>query len=655
MAVFNPAGMAPGVYMREEDVPGPIAGVSTGIVAIVGPAQSGPLNTPVFVTNWTQFRETFGEYIYTPLVYAPIAVRGFFDNGGSVCCFVRAGVARQSFLEAGDRSDRKHPVLTITARNEGKQGDKILVSVKDGKLCETEAITCGAAVEGLSNNGSTLVLGSPDEALQFLPGDVIRVSQGDRAEEAEIASVSGASMEIKLKAGLIKTFTTGDPLLPVQVRLADLLNKKCVRFKSSKGLEPGSYLEFRQAGKEPGDDMVEYAVVERLDGNAAFLTAPLSQVFSLSEGEEPVAVRSLEFTLEVIYDDDEDTREVYSNLSVVPYHSRYYEKLTSASKLASIDPADMPNPSLPPFNLPGVCNDVALKGGVDDNPGGLTPQDYFDAIDALKKVQVNIVCVPDAVSFGPADPAVLHYAKNHCESMADRFAILDCGRNLNVEGMLKQRQILEATSYAAIYYPWIEIPHPAGQGRMKVPPSGHIAGVYARTDDLKGVHKAPGNELIRGCLGPATIINDTEHGMLNEVGVNAIMSVPGSGTTLMGARTLSNGTQWRYINVRRLLLNIEKSIQNATRFAVFLPNNTSLWATVKRQVTDFLNGVWRSGALFGATPDDAFRVKIDEELNPPSVRALGQLIIEIVLFPVTPAEYIVFRIIQQPGGPSVSE
>jgi phage tail sheath protein FI len=123
----------------------------------------------------------------------------------------------------------------------------------------------------------------------------------------------------------------------------------------------------------------------------------------------------------------------------------------------------------------------------------------------------------------------------------------------------------------------------------------------------------------------------------------------------MGARTLSAGTQWRYINVRRLLLYIEKSIQNATRFAVFLPNNHSLWATVKRQVSDFLNNVWRSGALFGATPDQAFWVKVDEELNPPSVRALGQLIIEVVLFPVTPAEYIVFRVIQQPGGASVSE
>jgi phage tail sheath protein FI len=123
----------------------------------------------------------------------------------------------------------------------------------------------------------------------------------------------------------------------------------------------------------------------------------------------------------------------------------------------------------------------------------------------------------------------------------------------------------------------------------------------------------------------------------------------------MGARTLSNSTQWRYINVRRLLLYIEKSVQNATRFAVFQPNNPSLWATIKRQVSDFLYTVWRDGALFGATPAQAYRVKVDEELNPPSIRALGQLIIEVVLYPVTPAEYIVFRVIQQPGGPSVSE
>lgn len=578
---FNAAGKAPGVYMQEVDVPGPISGVSTGIVAIVGPAQSGPVNTPVFVTNWTQFIETFGSYIYDPPVYAAHAVRGFFENGGAVCCFTRAGAARKASISVHDRSPDKKPVFLVTARAEGTQGEDISVTVSDANICETS----------------------------------------------------------------VKKSAAAEP--------ADLQGEKSVQLETTVGLEPGSYLQFTQK------ELEEYAVAERIDGNTVVLRSPLQQRFSLSDDED-IDVCSLEFSLEIILSDDKKEtvkKEEYQNLSVVPYHSRYYEKLTAGSKLVSIEPSDPPNTSLPPYNLPdpNAVRNKSLEGGVNDNPGGLTPEHYRDAFASLERVSVNIVCVPDSISFDP-DPTVRMYAVEHCQRMGDRFAVLDCGRNLSVQGAIDQRMDqLGSSSYAAVYYPWIEIPHPAGPGRLKVPPSGHIAGVYARTDDLKGVHKAPGNEVIRGSLGPTMLLNDTEHGMLNEASINAIVNIPGGGVTIMGARTLSNTTQWRYINVRRLLIYIEKSIQTATRFAVFLPNNQSLWATVKRQVSNFLNNVWRSGALFGATPDEAFNVKVDEELNPPSVRALGQLIIEVVLYPVTPAEYVVFRVIQQPGGAEVSE
>ena len=653
MLAFNAAGKAPGVYMQEVDVPGPIASVSTGVVAIVGPAQSGPLNTPVFVTNWTQFTEKFGGYIYAPQVYAPLAVRGFFENGGSVCCFVRAGVARQASIKIFDTSSPTAPkeVFTVTAKNEGKKGNDISVAIKKGGLCSTVAAKCEATVDQLSADRMTLLVGEAADAIKFLAGDIVCVVQGAVAEEAEVASVSSDKKSIVLKSALVKAF---DDTAATTVKLANLADKKRVRLLSSANIEAGTYLKFSQT--QGSTEVTEHAVVSGLDGDTVLFNAPLKSAFDLAATAGDIAVESIEFTLEISYG---AATESYENLSVVPYHSRYYEKLTVDSALVTVEPSDPPNPSLAPLNSPNpgyALNSASLSGGVDDNPGGLAPSDYFDAIDALKKVEVNIVCVPDAVSFGPSEPAVTQYVVTHCELMGDRFAILDGCRNLSVAGMLEYREKnLGASSYAAVYYPWIEVPHPAGQGRIKIPPSGHIAGVYARTDDQKGVHKAPGNEVIKGSLGPVAVLTDAEHGMLNEVSVNAIVNVPGGGTTLMGARTLSNGTQWRYINVRRLLLYIEKSIQNSTRFAVFLPNNPSLWATVKRQVSDFLNTVWRSGALFGATPDLAYRVKVDEELNPPSVRALGQLIIEVVLYPVTPAEYIVFRIVQQPGGVEVSE
>jgi len=654
MQAFNAAGKAPGVYMQEVDVPGPIAGVSTGVVAIVGPAQSGPINTPVFVTNWTQFTETFGNYIYDPPVFAAHAVRGFFENGGTTCCFVRAGVARCSSLNVYDRSDAHNAAFKVTARAEGKGGDNISIAVLDAKLCNTAAIKNTVTVEQISTDRTKLTIGSAADVARFLVGDFISISQDILTEEAEIAFISGANKEIVLKSALVKAFTQ----TTASIRLADLQGKKRVRLASIAGLEPGSYLKLSQAAKDKDDEIAEeYAIVEGLDGNSVLLRAALQEDFNLQEGDKPINVRSMEFTLKVSLNGTE--KEVFANLSTVPYHTRYYEKHTSNSVLVAIEPSDPPNQSVAPYNLPDpeyALNNGNLKGGANDNPGGLTPADYRDALTALEKAHVNIVCVPDAVSFSSVESTVQKYTSEHCQRMGDRFAILDCGRNLSVQGVINQRMdSLGSSSYAAVYYPWIEIPHPAGQGRLKVPPSGHIAGVYARTDDQKGVHKAPGNEIIRGCLGPAALLNDTEHGMLNEHSINAIVSIPGSGTTLMGARTLSNSTQWRYINVRRLLLYIENSILDATRFAVFLPNNQSLWATVKRQVSDFLHTVWRSGALFGATPGVAFKVKVDEELNPPSIRALGQLIIEVVLYPVTPAEFIVFRVIQQPGGADVNE
>jgi phage tail sheath protein FI len=169
------------------------------------------------------------------------------------------------------------------------------------------------------------------------------------------------------------------------------------------------------------------------------------------------------------------------------------------------------------------------------------------------------------------------------------------------------------------------------------------------------VFKAPANETIRGVLALERTLTEDEQGLLNENEINVLRAFPGRGPVVWGARTLSKSTQWKFINVRRLLLFIEESIQEGTRFAVFEPNNLALWQTVKRQVTEFLTRVWRDGGLFGATPDQAFRVRVDEELNPPSTRALGQLVIEVIVVPTTPAEFIVFRVIQDSTGASLQE
>jgi phage tail sheath protein FI len=302
--------------------------------------------------------------------------------------------------------------------------------------------------------------------------------------------------------------------------------------------------------------------------------------------------------------------------------------------------------------MPADLAATSLAGGAEDNIASLTQAQYTAALTALEKIDdVNILCIPDRT-----DVTIQKAMIDHCERMADRFAVLDPPAGFTPDQIKAQRANLTSTNgYVALYYPQLYVANPTGNGMVKVPPSGHVAGVYARTDDQKGVHKAPANEIVQGVLDVERTIADNDHGPLNENSVNVIRSFPGRGIRVWGARTTSDGTQWRYVNVRRLLLYIEESIQQGTQFAVFEPNNSVLRKQVSRTVSEFLDRVWRSGALVGDKAEEAYRVRVDDELNPPATVALGQLVIEVRVAPTTPAEFVIFQIIQDPGRKIITE
>lgn len=206
--------------------------------------------------------------------------------------------------------------------------------------------------------------------------------------------------------------------------------------------------------------------------------------------------------------------------------------------------------------------------------------------------------------------------------------------------------------FGALYYPWIKVPNPRNGGRpILVPPCGHMMGVWGRTDETRGVYKAPANEVPRGVIGLGYDTNFREQELLNPLGINCIRNFPNRGLRVWGARTLvePDKTEWRYISVRRLISYIEKSLELGTQWAVFEPNDEDLWARVRRTVSNFLERLWREGALFGVTPEQAFYVKCDAELNPPETMILGRLYIEVGVCPVRPAEFVVFRISQWNG------
>ena len=270
----------------------------------------------------------------------------------------------------------------------------------------------------------------------------------------------------------------------------------------------------------------------------------------------------------------------------------------------------------------------------------------------------TMVCVPDLMTPMPGQSLDLNMVKavqtliiGHCERMGDRVAILDAPPNMNPQQIKKWRMDTAGfdSSYAALYYPWIQVMDPIKNTSMLVPPSGHMAGIWARSDNTRGVHKAPANEVVRGATGLAVNVTKGEQDTLNPNGVNCIRAFPGMGIRVWGARTLSSNPSWRYLNVRRLFNYVEKSIERGSQWVVFEPNDAFLWMRVKRDVSSFLGTVWAQGALFGSTPDQAFYVKCDAELNPAPVRDMGQLIIEIGMCPVKPAEFVIFRISQWAG------
>jgi hypothetical protein len=286
---------------------------------------------------------------------------------------------------------------------------------------------------------------------------------------------------------------------------------------------------------------------------------------------------------------------------------------------------------------------AALYIGTDNGPGTRTGLKAFEDID-----DINVVCAP-----GQTDPAIQDAVLSHCENMRYRFAILDSPETIEKGGVDKLPKPRDS-KYGAYYFPWVEVYDPI-RGNIFMPPSGYMAGIYARSDGERGVHKAPANELVRGALGLKYNITRGEQDILNPKGINCIREFPNRGIRVWGARTISSDPSWRYINVRRLFNMVEQSIELGTQWVVFEPNDHRLWKRITRDISAFLLRLWRQGALFGQTPEEAFYVKCDEETNPPEVIDAGQLIVEIGMCPVKPAEFVIFRIGQMPTGGDVSE
>lgn len=431
-----------------------------------------------------------------------------------------------------------------------------------------------------------------------------------------------------------------------------------------KDLGDGKYRLKNAIGFDAGDVVVvengentQYNIIKSTTGNTLTMAKPFEGEVVDENLLPKIIIKTCEINVEVEHD---GTVEKYENISFNVASPSFIDKKLVTSEIIDIESQASSDETAPiefvRKALGGEGNkiSVTLKGGTNGSSASLTDASFIGKDEGpgsrtgiqafLDNTDVSIMAVPGVTSANVQLSLV-----SHCEQLASRFAVLDIPKNYKtVADIMKQRDMVDS-DYCAMYHPWIQVYDPLDKKDIFIPPSGSVIGIYARSDNSRGVHKAPANEIIANCTGLYVNYNVGEQDLLNPKGVNLIRKFPGAGIRVWGARTASSKPLWKYINVRRLFIYLEESIKANTNWVVFEPNDANLWSRVKRTIEIFLEGVWRTGALVGGSPGDAFFVDIGPNTMTKDDIDNGRMICVIGVAPVKPAEFVIFRITQKTG------
>ena len=588
--------LSPGVYVEEYDSGAtPMQGVSTSTAGFVGLAERGPtIGQPQLVTSFADYTRIYGGYLskagYGDARYLPYAVEQFFMNGGARAYIMRAvpGDAKAAALTTG--------ALRITAANPGAWAEKMRVTVAASSKAKTQV---------LAASGADLTLKNADG---FNTGDVVELFDGKTTAYATIKSVLDKVITLDApctlavadtKVGTSKYIRTCE--ITITARLDDT-----VETYENLSLKPEA-LNYAPV-KTAKSDLIR---VEVLPGKPAAAAAP------------------------AVKDENKDNKDKKDAPAAAP----------APAKAAGITPYDL---------CAGVGEGMVLtlEGGSDGSVLNVTPDAYIGADDGpgkrtgLQAFQENGVVSVLAIP-GVTAPEVQAALIGFCENRKSCFAILDVPMDLKKTNDVATFRDMYDSTYAAMYHPWLQMFDAGAKRTDYFPPSGAMAGIYARSDNSRGVHKAPANEVVRGCTGLSCNYNVGEQDILNPIGVNLIRALPGQGIRVWGARTISSNGLWKYVNVRRLFIYIEESIKANTNWVVFEPNSETLWSRVTRTIETFLATCWRDGALAGSSPEQAFFVECGPTTMTQDDIDNGRLICQIGIAPVKPAEFVIFRITQK--------
>jgi phage tail sheath protein FI len=561
----------------------PLRVVATHIPGFLGLTQKGPIGHAVRVSSWDEYCEIFG---YTSEFYLSDSVESFFRNGGKSCFVVRV-----AHVPTGADAPRTAEHAAAAERGIADDWNKPTLTVR-------------ALNEGKWGNSIWVGFKTTTGAKTLLTRD-LDIGAG----EAHVAS--------------------------------------------TRGIDVGALVRIYH---RDGEDFIVVTEVEE----KVVRWAAATPVNRRHRAAAPTHLEVLSFEIQVAL---RDRREVFKNLQLHPSSRRYAPRVVQAeSRLIRLD--DLKSSSPPPHSMPRPQPMTKLAGGRDGSEH-LTPEDFtgwdrgpgqraglHSLIDAA---ECALLVAPDAMVFVDRNPGpegemraqrVQDAMVDMCENLKDRFAILDCPMTRDVEAVKRWRRRTDS-SYAAYYWPWIEMPSQGGSTR-RIPPSGIMAGVFALTELRNGVHQAPANQAIVGAVDLSIHVTEDHLGALNAEGINCFRIQ--RGIRPWGGRTASSDPDWRYINVRRLFIMIRRALETGMAWMTFEPNDERTWATVRNLTTSFLSQLYQIGMFAGGKAEEAFYVKCDAELNTSDVVDKGQLICQIGVSPVLPAEFIMIEVVQNMGG-----
>jgi len=700
-----PEYLSPAVFI--EEVPSgikPIEGVGTSTAAFVGHAERGPIGVPVRLNNFGQYLSEFGGYFSNG--YLAYAVNSFFAEGGTTCYVVRTthyavpsggtvpqSTASTAFVTLPGFVRNGLGVPSKVKATSGFENFRVNQTASEAYLVSFDSATKNLTLTSLSGASqvvtvaavpagttvdvnfsllnATIVLNSSFDLSTSITVDAATFTAAGTGviNSISISAITGDVSSITTSTVLVSDASTPSATVVTIGAFSATFDAATAGTKTvvlTDGLGNELSIDLTVATPLTNGDTGSTINIPALANLLLWVSRVSIQAESAGSWGNDIKVSVTDhpsiaerFGLSVIYRGS--AVETFLNLSMNPLDSRYIGNvLTQESSFIVATNISMQRPS--------VISETPLNGG-NDGLASLASTDYvgdpaigngLHAFDTLENI--NLVAVPDALN---RDVHVGGMA--YCAGRMDCVYLADCQQNIDsVDDVLNYKLAQGAysganafgTKYGALYAPWILVFDPRSGGNIPVPPSAAVAGRLAATDASRGVHKAAAgieDGRFRSVLGLSYSFIDADQASLNSKGINILRRFNGVGNVIWGARTVSSDPEWRYLNVRRLFLFLEKSIQNSTSWVVFEPNDRTLWKSIERNIAAFLKLQWMQGALVGATEEQAYYVRCNEETNPPESRDLGRVITEIGVAPSKPAEFVIFRISQYDGGSEVSE